>query len=138
MKPVDQTIFPIGDEGRGDCFRACVASIFELPIEKVPDFCAKRNWEEHLEEWLAHRRMGYVEVRINGEEAVFAPVPRNILCILTGHTKRHPKRLHAVVGRTEGRGLTWGYLHDPHPDKSFLTVAVHIMFFVSFDPVRPQ
>lgn len=135
MKPVDQTIVPVADEDRGDCFRACVASLMELPIEEVPDFCLHRDWERRLEEWLAPRKMGYVEVRINGEEAVFSPVPRNILCIISGHTNRHPKRLHAVVARTEGRGLTWEYLHDPHPAKTFLTVATNIMFFVPFDPL---
>ena len=35
MKPVDQTDWT---PKTGDCFRACVASIFELPIESVPNF----------------------------------------------------------------------------------------------------
>lgn len=35
MTPIDQTIV---DEGRGDCVRACVASILEVKITAVPNF----------------------------------------------------------------------------------------------------
>jgi len=38
MKPAMQTIF---DDVYGDCFGACVASIFEFPIEEMPNF-----WEQ--------------------------------------------------------------------------------------------
>ena len=40
MKPVQQTITGEG----GDCLRACVASLLELPIEEVPNFCEDRDW----------------------------------------------------------------------------------------------
>lgn len=36
MKPAMQTKF---GEYEGDCFAACIASLFELPIEDVPDLC---------------------------------------------------------------------------------------------------
>ena len=38
MKKVYQAVF---EEGLGDCFRACVAAIFEFPIEHMPNF-----WEQ--------------------------------------------------------------------------------------------
>ena len=37
MKPVDQTLLASRGEP-GDCWRACIASILELPIEDVPHF----------------------------------------------------------------------------------------------------
>lgn len=43
MTPVMQTIFSV--EPAGDCFRACVASIFDAPIVEVPHFLreSKKN-----------------------------------------------------------------------------------------------
>jgi hypothetical protein len=47
MKPVHQTILTAPG---GDCFRACVASIFELPLEAVPHFlgdaAGDANWTD--------------------------------------------------------------------------------------------
>ncbi len=42
MIPVQQLVVGDGKDGRpyGDCTRACVASIFELPIDQVPNFAA--------------------------------------------------------------------------------------------------
>jgi hypothetical protein len=37
MKPVDQTII---DKDRGDCMRACIASMLELDLSQVPNFLA--------------------------------------------------------------------------------------------------
>lgn len=54
MIPVAQTIFTAP---KGDCFRACVASIFELPIDAVPHFfetsAGDHMWTQ--EQWDAVR-----------------------------------------------------------------------------------
>lgn len=57
MIPVMQTVVGDGQDGRpnGDCLRACVASIFELPIEEVPHFVdinPPSGWLTALQEWL--------------------------------------------------------------------------------------
>lgn len=41
MKPVNQTQFKPPD---GDCLSACIASILELPLNKVPNYIAYDNW----------------------------------------------------------------------------------------------
>jgi len=41
MIPVFQSIH---DKGKGDCLRACVASLLELEIEQVPHFIRYENW----------------------------------------------------------------------------------------------
>jgi hypothetical protein len=47
MNRVDQTRCHNGDI-RGNCFRACIASLFDLPLEKVPAFeDAKESHEWH-------------------------------------------------------------------------------------------
>jgi hypothetical protein len=139
MKPTMQTILPSDTEPlRGDCFRACVASIFELPIEDVPHFCEHPNWGEHLDDWLWNHGMAHVFVRLDVEadEGYLGAVGRGIWCIVSGTTKRHPSRLHSVVARTLGGGVQWEYRHDPHPDGTFLEEAKDILFFISVQPWR--
>jgi hypothetical protein len=54
MTPILQTIhgYP-----HGNCFQACVASIFDLPIEQVPHFMDGDNsqWWEPCRSWAAER-----------------------------------------------------------------------------------
>src|SRR5262245_45006179 len=53
MKPVDQTVFGLP---HGNCFAACVASVIELPIEKVPNFVLEGDrWFDAAAEWLDER-----------------------------------------------------------------------------------
>ena len=57
MTPVDQRVLD-HDPARGrfgDCLRACVASVLELPYEAVPQFAVADDWVERLQEWLAPR-----------------------------------------------------------------------------------
>lgn len=56
MIPVDQTEFG----ARGDCFRACVASILELASADVPHFCEPgvTSWWHFFLDWATNR--GYV------------------------------------------------------------------------------
>jgi len=51
MQPIYQTIH---EPLNGNCFQACVASIFELPLDAVPHFmenCAGHKWTQ--EQWDA-------------------------------------------------------------------------------------
>ena len=54
MKPVKQTKLGPPD---GNCFAACVASIFEVPLDDVPNFIETDNWQNALDEWLNERGM---------------------------------------------------------------------------------
>ena len=51
MTPILQTEFG----PQGNCFRACVASILDVPLEEVPDLRGDRMWGPKLREWLAGR-----------------------------------------------------------------------------------
>lgn len=60
MKPVEQRYMAIFDEHgdnvqRGDCLTACVASIFELPIDAVPFFVDEDDWHGSYTGWLRER-----------------------------------------------------------------------------------
>jgi hypothetical protein len=53
--PVVQSVVGDGRDGRpmGDCFRACVASIFELPLDEVPHFVEGPSWWRDFGRWVA-------------------------------------------------------------------------------------
>lgn len=118
---VDQRVF---DEGKGDCLRACVASICELESDQVPNF-AERAYIETLCEWLQARGIRFVQVRFAKPEhclaAWFGYSDQPVL--LWGKSPR--KNLdgrdkgHAVVGKAKGYGFE--IVHDPHPSRAGLS-----------------
>jgi hypothetical protein len=120
MIPVDQEFLhstePDGE--RGDCFRACVASLLDVPREYVPHFMSRAledRWFEELQSFLRPRELVYV--RMGSEFLAWIPKGSHPLVIASGPSPRGPYR-HAVVGE-----LSWeGYrtVHDPHPSRAGL------------------
>lgn len=100
---------------RGDCVRAAVASILDLPLSEVPHFLQLQtdggpNWWLQLHAWLHHRGLAMYEVYEDvdpepGEYYIAAgPSPRGYV------SSTEYRTLHAVVYRDEQLA------HDPHPD----------------------
>ena len=116
MQPVDQsTVTPT----EGDCMRAVVASLFDLPLDAVPHFMRfneKDWWRVYLGFfWALGWEVG--EWKTEGEidpdsgiDGFFdAAVP----------SKTFPSSKHAVV--IDSRGVV---VHDPNPNKLWLGVNV--------------
>lgn len=60
MTQVEQQVMAVFDEygdnvQRGDCMRASVASLFELPLEDVPHFVEADDWWGEWTRWLEQR-----------------------------------------------------------------------------------
>jgi hypothetical protein len=123
MKPVKQTRFTFGDkdEPPGNCWAACVASIFEVSLCEVPDEAKfwkpgmkpQDSWAPHEKEmlaWLYARGYVFVTAKTN-QIAIDGPVERfqECYCILSGPSPRNPDQQHAVVS------LGNKIIHDPHP-----------------------
>jgi hypothetical protein len=75
LTPVEQWQLSVIDEHgdtvvAGDCMRACVASLFELPLLEVPHFVEHENWWQLWAEWLAARnlRLGNAYVSLDEDD----------------------------------------------------------------------
>lgn len=113
MIPVYQTM-TVRNDGHGNCFNACVASILELPLREVAQIHPRtaKNWHAEWDAWLAERGLK-IEYHIYPDE----PAPRGF-SIASGRSSRvypegHPKageRIHHAVVAFDGV-----VVHDPYP-----------------------
>jgi len=123
MIPVEQTILG-GDSlcagERGDCLRACVASVFELPIGEVPHFVAQEDWWGALNGWVEARgfRLGSAFHTFEDDDptSLYAHPSEGIYWIATVKSPRLVREdgepgLHCIV--MCGGRVAW----DPHPQR---------------------
>jgi len=114
MKPVDQMYLHDPDNGvSGDCFRACVASVLELPIEEVPHFVSTDDWIACTQQWLKEKGLQFIEVQYNSMMFDHFKL-YGLYHMMTGPSPRFPGSLHCCVA------LDGKIVHDPHPDRSGL------------------
>lgn len=133
MKPIRQTVLSAPN---GNCFAACIASVLDLELDEVPNFCAfqrPRDWWRETQIWLAARGLAPVEFRVKDDAGNWfpriSPLYVNVLCILGGKSPRGSFD-HAVVGETTDDGFR--LLHDPHPEGKFLDGdPTHVLFLVN-------
>jgi len=124
MKKVDQIVF---EKGKGDCLRACLATILEFDINEMPNFWERtQNGEKFfnlVDNWLIkHFSLKLLTVRISEEE--INSYTENVLCIAVGKSSRGVN--HAVVWFDNE------IFHDPHPSKSGLVSNIpdYFIFFI--------
>ena len=53
------------DKDHGDCMQAVMASLFELPLEKVPEFIKYKEWFEPFWNFLKSQGYEYIGMRHN-------------------------------------------------------------------------
>jgi hypothetical protein len=115
MTPQDQEFIHAPERGQhGDCMRACVAALLDLPIAAVPHF-AQLDAEGKGNFWLMVtefcRNNGYAFVTMQGR---FVWAEDAIYHIISGPSPRAAGVYHAVVGMN-------GQVHfDPHPSRAGL------------------
>jgi len=119
MTPVQQVI---SEDGRGDCLRASIASILDLPLEEVPNFIedkTKHPIHESAREWLAARGKRMVCVRFRDAAALDGAYGYGVeTVVLMGESHslsaNGDRKRHAVVGVADGYGFR--VVHDPDPN----------------------
>jgi len=103
MKLIYQTTF---GELNGNCFAACIASLLELPIESVPNFCSLGvDWLMATNKWLKSFDLWFLDTRL--------PKPIDLsffygYYIVSGKSPRHID--HSVIYKDSEM------IHDPHPE----------------------
>lgn len=126
MKPVKQLIYNQGSNGVGDCLRACVASILEIPIETVPNFIEyEKGGNEYLDvmnEFLRKYRLKSLNLSYQNWDDPQNWKPPGYHMIY-GYSERGIK--HAVVGY-QGQ-----VVFDPHPDETGLVEIDSYTIFVA-------
>ena len=102
----------------GDCYRACIASILELPPEQVPHFGGlSTNSEEmkvHFRQWLAERGLALFENWVSGGWSL-----EKVLRLFSKESPGAPFILHGEAALKGGSDINHavvaldGEIHDP-------------------------
>jgi len=114
MKFINQTII---DKNKGDCFRACVASLFDLEIIQVPHFILFNQWFPvyyHFLLSIGYDYKGSCNLNVNTlkeNESI------NGLFLCTVNSKTFENCKHSVIINLESI-----VVHDPNPNKKWLGV----------------
>lgn len=118
MNPVDQEfVHDLSIGQQGDCFRACIASVLELPISEVPHFAQLTHGSSSSAFW----NMAYDWLEARGYEYTFrsrmnrADQDKAEYHMMTGPSPRGNGTYHCVVAQG---GVI---VHDPHPTRAGLT-----------------
>jgi len=142
VKPVYQTRVSNVD---GDCLRACVASILEMPCAAVPNWLGDavaaddvHGWHGAMLEWLMDRGLHPVEVNFKDVHD-WRPLP-GLFCIASLPSQRFDGSSHAVIGTWVRRGDYNEFVvaHDPNPGNAPYpptTRPSHVVFLVPTVPV---
>lgn len=103
---------------KGNALQACVASLFQQPLQEVPNFIALDcGYEEGIQTYL--RPLNYLALKKKISDVSAEDEGR--LCILRGKSPRGSFG-HVVVARV-GQGGQYEMIHDPHPDGTFLDTS---------------
>ena len=101
MIRVAQTKFR-DDHGEGNSLQACLASIFERPLDTVPHFRVVDDWWDSLQEWLQNEYGVWLLIMEMGPMFKHGPLGWHMTVGMTAHGR------HVIVGHN-------GHLaYDPH------------------------
>ena len=123
MTPQKQTVFSDEEKGTvGNCFTACIASLFDMPIEEVPHFASYgTDWFDVFYKFLKETPFeinGTWQTNNNPDWKTFEGIDGYV--IVAGGSPRGVKNGHAVIYKN-GEPF-----FDPHPDDTFVTEPEYI------------
>ena len=142
MKPIFQQIV---DQGRGDCFKCCVASIFELDYDQVPNFIEDKSgtMDDVFAKWL--NQFGYktASISLNDKHDIYGIdwiLAEGLFCVLSVPSQKFEGGSHAVVGKFMGKENKYELkiVHDPNPQNVPYQDDVKISRVRFFVPIVPK
>lgn len=138
MKPVFQTEAHNPPKTIGNCFTACLASIFELQIKDVPHFARmvvdankmgkydeSAYWLKIINEWLKQYNLYYSAITPPTDKRIQKPRGFHII---EGYSNRLIR--HAAVAKN---GVI---VHDPYKDGGGFKSIYSFGIFVQIDPSK--
>jgi hypothetical protein len=125
MKPIHQTQF---GSKHGNCLQACVASVLEMPLERVPHFVLFDDWIGEFDSFLA--RFGLTSLTLDAHQVnEWKPVGFHLI----GGKSPRGDFWHSVVGHNGEM------VHDPHPSGDGLrTIEDYTVFVALLDRRCPE
>lgn len=118
----------------GDCTRACVASIFDLPAHEVPHFTVHGEeplgvdgmlpWEKRLRSWLNARGFDVLHIKLENKDGEMDERCLQFHHVRGGKTDRDTNHDTVWFGRK--------LVHDPHPSRTGLQDDVYPQFLMLF------
>lgn len=117
MTPQKQTILTDINKGIvGNCFSACIASLFDLDIKNVPHFASfGQDWFPKFYSFISNTDFeinGSLYIPTNPKWKEFKGIEGYV--IVGGKSPRGYKNGHAVIYKNGEK------FFDPHPDNTFL------------------
>jgi hypothetical protein len=110
MKPVSQTII---DSEKGDCFRACLASLLELPIEQVPNNHETKQVQfDFYNDWLRPFNLQLAFIRFGA-----MPLPQGHF-ILVVKSACFKNCTHTVIAKENEETCVAEIVWNPNPKDS--------------------
>lgn len=122
-----------------DCMRACIASLLDHRIERVPNFVEAGTdpaenglpkWWMSMQSWLNDFGLAYIEVTLAANVPWHA-LPYPSLCLLLGTTEKGVR--HAVIGRAEHDRFSMVF--NPFPRGGGIASVEGLGFLVPRDPM---
>lgn len=145
MTPVYQKVI---DQGRGDCWRTCMASILELQPEEIPNFVGDEfdggeNCHQAARKWLGDRGLFLLDVNLK-DRGFYTVVDwyllRGAYFIASVPSQKFQGGWHSVVAsliRIDG-GTKLAVVHDPNklnePYGDIYNAVRRLQFIVPFNP----
>lgn len=121
---------PVNQQAADECFRACLASVLELPLSAVPHMVHQSDWPGCLNTWLARSGIGLRIVGVS-DGADILDFLSDMTCIVSGDGPRGQK--HAVLMR--GRET----LHDPYAEFGAISLkGAAVWLLVPTNPERAE
>lgn len=147
MKPVFQTKRGLG----GNCLAACLASIFEVPLESIPDLAPPEcftDWTVQARlrrQWLRERGLDYLEIDLEKQAYHWTdgavPAGPCLFAVKSPTPEMRAKGYgHFVVGevRQNGEGVEYAVHHDPLGPISNETANYEVTAIGFFVPINPH
>lgn len=143
MKPVFQTKRGLG----GNCLAACLATIFEVSLESMPDLAPPEcfaDWTVQSKlkrQWLSGHGLDYLEIDLDGQAYHWTsgaiPAAPCLFAVKSPTPEMRAKGYgHFVVGkvREANESVEYAVLHDPLGALAATYEITAVGFFVPLNP----